>query len=212
MRDIDANVRIIWDYMRMHEPLRAADVIMVMCSNDTRVAEYAAELFHQGLAPYVIFSGGLGRLTEGVFDVPEAQLFAKIAIKHGVPTDRILIEDQSTNSGENVTFTKALLEKLGYNFHTFILAQKPYMMRRAYATFRKQWPEKEVIPTSPDISFDDYPTAEIGKDFIIHVLVGDLQRIKEYPAKGFQISQEIPTDVWNAYEALVAAGYTNYLI
>jgi len=39
-----------------------------------------------------------------------------------------------------------------------------------------------------------------------------MQRIKEYPKKGFQIEQEIPDDVWVAYEFLVEAGYTNRLI
>jgi hypothetical protein len=43
-------------------------------------------------------------------------------------------------------------------------------------------------------------------------MVGDLQRIREYPARGFQISQEIPDDVWEAYEKLVRAGYDKYLL
>ncbi len=43
-------------------------------------------------------------------------------------------------------------------------------------------------------------------------MVGDLQRIKEYPKLGFQIVQEIPDEVWNAYEKLVAAGYNKHLI
>jgi len=46
----------------------------------------------------------------------------------------------------------------------------------------------------------------------LHAMVGDLQRIKEYPAKDFQIAQDVPDDVWKAYEFLVAAGYTNTLI
>jgi len=46
----------------------------------------------------------------------------------------------------------------------------------------------------------------------IHALVGDLQRIKEYPKQGFQIEQDMPDEVWAAYEYLVAEGYTNRLI
>jgi len=33
-----------------------------------------------------------------------------------------------------------------------------------------------------------------------------------YAAKGFQIHQEIPDDVWTAYEELIAAGYDKHLI
>jgi hypothetical protein len=47
---------------------------------------------------------------------------------------------------------------------------------------------------------------------VINIMVGDLQRIKEYPAKGFQIYQEIPHDVWAAYEELIEAGYSKRLV
>jgi hypothetical protein len=47
---------------------------------------------------------------------------------------------------------------------------------------------------------------------IISIMVGDLQRIRIYPALGFQIPQEIPDDVWEAYERLVAAGYDSRLV
>jgi hypothetical protein len=43
-------------------------------------------------------------------------------------------------------------------------------------------------------------------------MAGDLQRIKVYAEKGFQIYQEIPAEVWDAYEQLVAAGYNEHLI
>jgi hypothetical protein len=43
-------------------------------------------------------------------------------------------------------------------------------------------------------------------------MVGDLQRIREYPARGFQIPQPIPDEVWEAYLELVRAGYDRYLL
>ena len=46
---------------------------------------------------------------------------------------------------------------------------------------------------------------------VISIMVGDLQRIKLYPEKGFQIPQSIPTEVWAAYESLVEAGYNRHL-
>jgi hypothetical protein len=47
---------------------------------------------------------------------------------------------------------------------------------------------------------------------VIGIMVGDLQRIRTYPARGFQIPQEIPEDVWDAFEQLVAAGYNKHLV
>lgn len=135
---------------------------------------------------------------------------------HRVPAEKILIENRSTNTGENVVFTKRLLEEKGIDPAKFILVQKPYMERRSYATFRMFWPEKELVVTSPQVSFDVYPeryaNPELSKDDVSSIMVGDLQRIGLYPSKGFQIHQEIPDDVRGAYEELVGAGYDKHLV
>jgi hypothetical protein len=86
------------------------------------------------------------------------------------------------------------------------------MERRSYATFRKLWPDKKVLITSPQLSFDEYPTLDIPLEMIIHIMVGDLQRIKIYPGRGFQVHQDIPEAAWNAYLQLVHAGFTGHMI
>jgi hypothetical protein len=43
-------------------------------------------------------------------------------------------------------------------------------------------------------------------------MVGDVQRIRAYPALGFQIPQDIPAGVWEAYERLVSMGFDKHLI
>lgn len=206
----------IWHYHLMNHQLFQADVILVLCSHDTRVAERGAELFQEGWAPLVIFSGGLGIITKNMWTEPEADQFAKVAVGLGVPKDRILIENQSSNTGENILFTRQLLAERGINPQKFILVQKPYMERRSFATFKKLWPGKEVVVTSPQVSFeeylDHYASKELSRDDVISIMVGDLQRIKLYPEKGFQIHQEIPHEVWDAYESLVQAGYNQRLI
>lgn len=211
--NIDILAKIIWNYHHMNDSIRKSDAIFVLCSHDIRVAQRAAELYLERLAPYLIFSGGVGRLTKGIFDKPEADFFAEVAIKLGVSSRDIIIENKSTNTGENIEFTKKLLKEKGLDFNSFILVQKPYMERRAYATFKKVWPEKEFVVTSPQLSFEEYTSSgEIPKDDVINIMVGDLQRIKEYPKMGFQIGQEIPSKVWDAYKRLVLMGYTRHLI
>ena len=202
----------IWDYHHLNHKLKKSDCLLVQGSHDLRVAERGAQLFLDGWGPLIIFSGGLGRLTDEIWDEPEADKFARIARQMGVPADRILIENQSTNTGENVHFTRRLLAENGLDPQTFILVQKPYMERRTYATFKQVWPEKEALVTSPQISLADYPAGEITLDAVIHIMLGDLQRIRLYANKGFQIPQEIPEDVWQTYETLVGLGYTNNLI
>lgn len=206
----------LWQYHQMNQRLERADAILVLCSYDTSVAERGAQLFLEGLAPLLIFSGGLGTITGKLWSEPEAELFARVARELGVPEERILVETRSTNTGENVRFTRKLLEERGLDPESFILVQKPYMERRAYATFKRYWPEKHAVVTSPQFSFEEYlknhSNGALSEDEVVCIMVGDLQRIRLYPGKGFQIPQEIPDEVRAAYEALVAAGYDKHLI
>jgi uncharacterized SAM-binding protein YcdF (DUF218 family) len=202
----------LWDYHHVNHQLTRADCILALGSHDLRVADRAAELYLEGWAPLVIMSGGLGNFTQDMWTEKEADRFAEVAIRRGVPADAILIENQSSNTGENILFTQQLLKKKELDPHRFIVVQKPYMERRSYATFKKHWPGKELMVTSPQISFADYPNEEIPMERVIHIMAGDLQRIKFYPAKGFQIHQDIPADVWSAYEQLVAMGFDHHLM
>lgn len=202
----------IWDYHHVNHTLVKSDCVLALGSHDTRVAERAADLFLQNWAPLLIFSGGLGNFTQGLWKEAEADLFAQIAIKMGVPENAILIENKSTNTGENILFTQRLLKERNINPQSFILVQKPYMERRSYATFKKHWPDKKLIVTSPLLSFEEYPNEEIPAEKVINIMIGDLQRIKIYPQKGFQVSQEIPEDVWQAYHRLVELGFDQHLI
>ncbi len=204
--------QILWDYHHMnHTPVKS-DCILALGSHDLRVAERAAELYLQGLAPFNIMSGGLGNFTKEMWSEKEADKFAKVAIEMGVPEQVILIENQSTNTGENIVFTQSLLKEKKLDPTSFIVVQKPYMERRSYATFKKHWPNKNILVTSPQISLNDYPTDEIPMEKVINIMVGDLQRIKLYPDKGFQIYQEIPDEVWEAYEKLVGLGFYKHLV
>ncbi|HFG1858659.1 hypothetical protein VCS12_08340 [Vibrio cholerae] len=198
-------IETLWDYLQLHQQPDVADLILVLGSNDVRVAEHAAKLYHQGLAPYVLFSGGFGRFTQGVFNHSEAETFAAIAKDAGIPEHAILLETQSTNSGENLHFSHQLLVQQAWPAKRILLVQKPYMERRAYATFMQQWPEsvESVQVSSPAGSFFDYLTSELTSDFVLNAMLGDFERIRDYPTLGFQITQPIPEPVMQAYQALL---------
>ncbi|XP_035670762.1 uncharacterized protein SCO4629-like [Branchiostoma floridae] len=202
----------LWDYMVLGQELVKSDVILVLGCHDTRVAEYAARLWLDGWAEYLLFSGNLGHFTKGVWDRPEAEIFHDIAVSMGVPDDKILRETMATNTGENIKFSHRVLFQHKVKANSVILVQMPYMERRTYATFVKQWPgDKEnthVVVTSPRIAFQDYPSDDVGGlKTTVNNLVGVLERIKSYPSRGFQITQDIPDEVWLAYEELIAMGY-----
>ena len=128
----------------------------------------------------------------------------------------MLVENRSTNTGENVLFTRRLLAERGLDLRRFILVQKPYMERRTFATFKKVWPEPAILVTSPQVTMDEYLRAYsndlLSPADVVSIMVGDLQRIRLYAERGFQVRQEIPDEVWLAYEELVARGFDSRLV
>lgn len=199
------HIETLWDYMQLKHQLKPADCLLVMCSNDLRVAEHAAKLYQQKLAPLIVFSGGKGRFTDGLFDKSEAETFAEIAQAAGVPGDAILLETQSTNSGENVRFTHQILENSGILCDSVILVQKPFMERRAIATFEKQWqsPYSQLQVSSTAHPFFEYINEDMPLMMVLEALMEDYSRVKTYPEKGFQTEQVIPENVESSYQALL---------
>ncbi len=207
--EIDKYAKIIWDYMHMNHTLSNADMVFVLGSNDLRVADRAVEVYKEGLAPIVVCSGGNGKNSN--FNEPEARLFSERMISLGVPKEKIILEPNSKNTGENVLFTKQLLEEKNIKIQKLIAVQKPYMERRTFATIRNQWPEVECNATSPLVSYENYSNNDLEfKKRFINVMVGDIVRIKKYPKLGFQIEQETPDNVWEAGQILIKMGYNKY--
>lgn len=208
--------QIIWDYHHINDILKKSNLILVLGSHDIRVADRWIELFKQWYGKYLLFSWGLGNLTRKndlFIWTTEANLFAQRAIEQGINKDSIIIENKSTNTGENIIYSFELIKDM--QIQNIILVQKPYMERRTLATFMKQRPGRkdiEILVTSPQISFENYPNEEISLEEIIHLIVWDLQRIIKYPRLWFQIYQEIPDEVIHAYQELIHLWFTKYLL
>ena len=212
----DRLAKIVWEFHHVHHQLAPADIICCFTSFDLSVPEYVAQLYLRGLAPFILVSGqnASGGLQRTDWGMTEADKFAEVMVKNGVPRDKVILETEAVNSGENVRFSYELLKRMGMVPKKIILAQKPTMEKRAYATFRNYWPEEnyELMVTSPPFSYEEYVGTIVDRETMINVMVGDLQRIKLYPAMGFQIPLEIPASVWDAYEKLVAGGFDKHLV
>ncbi|MGI5976137.1 MAG: YdcF family protein [Candidatus Limivicinus sp.] len=207
-------VKTLWDYMCVDVPPEKADFIVGFGCYNEEIALRAAELYLQGYAPKVLFSGNLGRNTKGMWQESEAERFAAVAVKYGVPEEDILIENKSTNTGENILFTKAILSPLGAE--KIIGIHKPFMGRRLRAAMGIYWPEINCLVTSPQETILDYIALSAAKGMdekkVIDILTGDFQRVELYAKLGYQIPQEIPEEAWAAYRELVSLGYTSELV
>ncbi|MFE0381856.1 YdcF family protein [Streptomyces inhibens] len=202
----------IWDYHQMHHEARPADAAIGLGSHDLGVPAFCARLYRAGLFPTLVFTGGPNPTAPERFPRGEAVHFREHALELGVPDAAILLEPQARNTGQNITFSREVLAAAGITPSTVLLVSMPYMERRAFATARKVWPEIEVVCASEPLEFDDY-LKTIGDDrHVVDQLVGDLQRVIEYPKLGFAIEQDVPEDVHGAYESLIRDGFTSRLL
>ena len=208
-------LQVIWDYLCLKQEPRKADCIVGFGNFNTDIARRAAQLYLDGYAPKILFTGGLGRNTEGLLPEPEAVRFAKVAVGCGVPEEDILIEDKSTNTKENIDFTKALLEEAGIPMNHILGVHQPFMERRIKAAMGVYWPELDFSVTSPQVTIPEYLARAkeqgISENASVSVIVGDFQRMDLYAKKGYQLPQEIPEEAWEAFRELVAMGYDRQL-
>lgn len=120
-----------------------------------------------------------------------------------------MVEVEAANTGQNIDFSRELLAGA---VESVLLISKPYMERRSYATCRKLWPEVDVVCASKTVELEDYLQSIGDEKLVVDMLVGDLQRVIEYPKLGFAVEQDVPGNVYDAYERLLRAGIDSRLI
>ncbi len=103
---------------------------------EERVA-WAAELYHQGFAQHLIFSSGY------MYTFREPDVMKVLAVSLGVPAERIILEDQATNTFDNVRFVNRILGQQGWT--QVLVVSSPYHMRRVQLVWNAQAPDKRAI-------------------------------------------------------------------
>ncbi|WP_172293799.1 YdcF family protein [Pseudoruegeria sp. HB172150] len=205
--DIRQAARTLWTFHSVSDPVEHADVIVGLGSYDLRVADRCARLYNEGYAPRLLFTGATGNWTRNLFPATEAEAFADRATAAGVPPEAIAIETAATNIGENVTFSARLLPDI----RTAIFVTKPQTQLRCRATLAAQWPEIRAMVTAPLTAFEDQPTAHHGFRALVCEMVGDVERMRTYPAPGYQAEVAIPHHVLAAFDLLKTKGFTDHL-
>ncbi|MFF9770546.1 YdcF family protein [Streptomyces sp. NPDC053086] len=207
-----ADTRRLWDYHQMGHTLRPCSVAIGLGSHDLGVAETAVDLYKRGMAPLLVFTGATSPTTRDRMPRGEAVHYRERALELGVPDSAVLVEPRARNTGENIRFSRELLEEAGVDVSSVLLISKPYEERRAYATARKLWPGVEVVSASSPMTLDEYVDSIGDARLVIDMLVGALQRLLIYPAQGFMIGQPVPDDVLEAYDRLCHDGFTSRLL
>ncbi|MCC5031888.1 YdcF family protein [Streptomyces sp. WAC 00631] len=207
-----ADARLLWDYHHMRHEVRPCSVAIGLGSHDLGVADTTVDLYRRGMAPLIVFTGATSPTTRERMPRGEAVHYRERALELGVPSSAVLVEPRARNTGENIRFSRALLEDAGAEVSSVLLVSKPYEERRAYATARKLWPETEFVCASTPMSFEQYVESIHDVRMVLDMLVGALQRLLIYPEQGFMVPLPVPDDVTEAYERLCREGYVSRLI
>jgi uncharacterized SAM-binding protein YcdF (DUF218 family) len=99
----------------------------------------AVRLYQEGIAPYVICTGGVG-------DNPpaESRVAADLAITCGVPAEKVLLEEHSTSTRENAEYAARICRERGWK--RVVVVSDPYHLYRARRAFER---EGLTVSTSP---------------------------------------------------------------
>ena len=97
-----SRARQLWDYLRLGIPVQPAECLLVFGGHDLAVAERAAELYLDGVAPLVIVSGGSRAVPDGSEFVTEADAIADVLLRCEVPENVLVLERLAANTSEKL--------------------------------------------------------------------------------------------------------------
>lgn len=191
-------------------PPESLDVALGFGHFDLRIVDVCARAFLRGEVSWLLFTGGLGAGTADL-GKPEALAFLDYlrAQYPEIPEKRIILETQSTNTGENIRFSIELLARtrpllaFGQGLRSALLVATPYRMRRVLYTFRLFLPGVNAWCQTPEVGFsrDKQLFASKGQDFEA-LLLGELDRLVTYPQRGWMLPAELPAPLLALREAL----------
>jgi hypothetical protein len=199
--------KAVFEYLAVHDPVSVrADLIIGFGHFDPAIPRRCSELFVAGVASRILFTGGVGAGSADL-DMPEARFFRETARAHypQIPDSAFLLEQSSTNTGENVTFSLAMLAahepllRPGHELRSAVIVANPYRQRRVWLTCRKQMGDVGLHNAPPVSSFEQQ--AELfrakGQD-ITGLLVGEVERLVRYGELGYMIACLPPPEIEKA--------------
>jgi uncharacterized SAM-binding protein YcdF (DUF218 family) len=213
----DDAMRRVFRYLSETDALEAApyDAVIGFGMFDLSLPRVCGDLYVRGQARHIIFTGGIGAGT-GDLGGPEADVWRRtLRDTHpSIPDEAVIVENRSTNTGENVTFTAARLEHwrpelaFGRGLRRVVIVASPTRLRRVWLTFRRQQPEVRVTRHLPPVTVEHDAALYAGQgiDYRQH-LAGELGRIRAYPARGWIFDEPLPVDVAAAHDMLRAPSW-----
>ena len=180
----------ITEFIFVEDKPEKSDVIFIPGSGFPQLAEEAAKLYHQGMAPYILPSGRYSilngkfagvqekkELYDGEYET-EWEFLKEVLKKNHVSEEHILREDKATYTYENAIYSRKVTDCLGMKIKKAILCCKPYHARRSLLYYQLLYPETQffVRPIQDsDVKRENWYLTEKG----IRLVFGEVQKIGE---------------------------------
>ena len=213
--DVSTAEQTLFNWVAVRDPLptSAVDAVIGFGHFDLSIPRRCAELVRQGAARRIVFTGGIGAGTADLGG-PEADAFAaELAKDHPDLARNAVVENRSTNTGDNIRFTSDLLRSLdpplsfGEAIKSVLLVATPCRQRRVWLTWQKLVPEVAVWNAPPRADYESLRALYATKKEDIRLqLVGEYERIRDYPARGWIAEDQIPPTIHEAARVLAATG------
>lgn len=178
----------ITDYIFLADRPEKSDIIFIPGCARPEHTEEAARLYHKGLAPLLLPSGGYTKVQGSFQGVsPQGEKYGKdfaceadfleaVLVKNGVPKEAVLKEREATYTLENAEKSRLLLEEKGIRIKKAILCCKAHHARRSYLYYSMVFPEVEffIHPVVIDgISRENWMKTAAGR----RAVLGELSRM-----------------------------------
>lgn len=181
----------ISDFIFLEDKIEESDIIFIPGGSHPELGEYAAELWKQDLAPFVMPSGGVS-IKSGKFAgvkskrkiynkdyKTDCEFLADVLIKNGVSKNSIICETTSSWTKENAVFSRKIADENQLIINKAVLCCKSFHARRVLMCYQLAFPDVNFyihpIPYYEAdilISKDNWYKSEVG----IKRVLGELQR------------------------------------
>jgi hypothetical protein len=129
-----------------------ADLIFVFGTRLARPAELAADGYLDGLAPFVVVTGGSSRQADGL---NEADHHRGVLLGRGVLENALIVERHSSTTPENVQYALPLIEERCGELPKTVIAVVKRFHRRALIVMARYMPTVEriyAVDYEPDVT------------------------------------------------------------
>jgi len=231
-------INLIGDFLAIRDKVpEKVDALILLGSSLIHHLEMVSDMYHLSRFKQLMIVGGIGHSTKFLYEnleayppfkkyldrkQSEANIYSEILNSfYKIPKESMIIENQSTNCGNNASFAYQKSIENNLSFEHILLIQDPTMQRRTYASFLKEWKSKQVkflnyAPIIPELAigkngqiyFKEPVNPPWSIERYVELLMGEIPRLRDdedgYGPKGagYIGHVDIPDQVEAAYKFL----------